>query len=503
MAELVITITGNEPWIRVSPEQVKSNAPDGISLDEQEVMIQVDHTLLRSVGTHKGKVKLTAPGAKPVTIKISVSNDSVVPVGGLSLVNTATNYSVPHLVEFFFSLRDKDDRAVVGEPNQFVVSAYEDGAEVGSMHGLAMKRGASRQLWLEMVLDYSIAMQQVEGGIAEMEYAATDILLDSLNTDALVGISEFHRDDQESTVVIPFNVDRDATAASIRDIQQTHVRGFASGARMYDALLSAIQRFGEGPDDSGAVRYIVLFSNGVDTSSTFFSAQVIERALEHRVHIIVVGFGEAIDSGSLLSMASLTGGNYMSAEKVEDLQPAFERIAEDLQGEYIIRWASLRRDSSTVYPGFTVAFGPSNVSYTATQPFRPTNFTGDPLAGRLILVQSDTAENTTVFLRANYMPRGIRKIACWISSPYAFDASLVDTADDGLLGAWALTQEEVVEEGGVWVTAESMGTDDYVSFAALGPMIRFTFSQRAEEPFTEFIIDNTIYTEGQTLNIEE
>lgn len=500
IAELTITVRTSEPWIQVAPDQVKSGAPEGVSFDKQEIVVQIDRSLLSTVGTHEGEIRLTAPGVKPRSIKVSVYNESVTPVGGLSMVNPVVTYSTPYLVEFAFALRDKDDRAVVAEPNQFAISAREDATQIGDIHGLAMKRGAARQLWLEMVLDYSIAMQQVEGGIAEMEYAATEILLNSLNADALVGVSEFHRDDQESNLVIPFNVDKQETAAAISEIQSTYVRGFASGARMYDALLSAIQRFGDVSVDAEDSRYVVLFSNGADTSSTSFATQVVAEALARRVQIIVVGFGETIDSGPLLSLASLTSGRYISAQKIEDLQPAFERIVEDLQGQYVVRWASLRRDSSAVYPNLTVAFGSSNASHTAISAFRATDFTGDPLAGRLTLVQSDTTERTTVFLRANYMPRGIRKIACWIQSNQQFTASLVDTADDGLLGAWNLTQ--TAEEGGTWVIMESATATDYAPFAAFGPLIRLSFDGVANEPFTTFFIDNSLYTEGQTLNLE-
>jgi len=500
MSELTIAIRTSEPWIQVAPDQVKSKAPEGGVFDEQQIVVQIDRTLIPTVGTHEGEIRLTAPGAKPVNISVSVYNDSVIPVGGLSMVNPVVTYDSPYLIEFAFALRDSSDRAVVAEPNQFAISAKEGTTEIGAIHGLAMKRGAARQLWLEMVLDYSIAMQQVEGGIAEMEYAATEILLNSLNADALVGVSEFHRDDQNSNLVIPFNVDKAATAASIGGIQTNYVRGFFSGARMYDALLAAIQRFGEVSVDAEDSRYIVLFSNGADTSSTAFASEVVAAAIARRVHVIAVGFGETIDSGALLSLASLTGGRYISAEKIEDLQPAFERIVEDLQGQYVVRWASLKRDSSSLFPSITVAFGTSNASHTATTAFRPTDFTGDPLAGRLTLVQSDTTVQTTVFLRANYMPRGIRKIACWVRSDYPFVASLVDTADDGLLGAWNLTQ--TVEEGGYWITMESASASDYAPFAAFGPMVRFSFAQVADVPFTEFHIDNTLYTEGQTLNLE-
>ncbi|HEX72339.1 MAG TPA: VWA domain-containing protein [Candidatus Hydrogenedentes bacterium] len=247
---------------------------------------------------------------------------------------------------------------------------------------------------------------------------------------------------------------------------------------MYDALLDAVRRFGlvsAGAEDDS---YIVLFSNGRDTSSTAVAAQVIAEAVARRVRIITVGFGETVDTAALRYLASSTGGRYIPAESIEDLQPAFERIVEDLEGQYIVRWASLRRDNQRIRPAFTIAFGGASATYTAAEPFRATDHVGDPLAGRLTLVQSDAPSRTTVMLRANYVPRGIGAIRCWVKSNHEFTTSLVGPADDGLMADWNLTQETA--EDGWWITATSSSAT--LPFAAFGPMLRFDFKQAVTRP---------------------
>lgn len=496
--ELIITLEPDKDWILVEPRQVRSAAPNGSIRDEQEVVVQIDRSLLTRAGTHRGQIMLRAPGVNPVSVAVSVIQEEAPPKDDLSIVNPSVVYSRPYLIEFGFALRDKENRAVVGTPAQFTVNAREDAQPVGDAQGLSLRRGAARQLWLELVLDYSIVMQQVEGAIAEMEYAATEILLPSLNADALVAVSEFHRDDQSANLVIDFNMDKNETAARIRDIQGSYVRGFASGARMYDALLEAVRRFGHVSAGANDERYIVLFSNGRDTSSTTTEAQVVTEALARRVRIIAVGFGEMIDSGALLTLASLTRGRYIPAERIENLQPAFQRIVEDLEAQYVVRWASLRRDSRAVIPAFDITFGGATASHTASRSFRATEYVGDPLAGRLTLVQADTPNRTTVILRANYTPRGIGAVHCWVRSDHDFTVTLVGPADDGLMAAWSLAQEPA--EGGWWITAESDGAS--LPFAAFGPMMRFDFDQAVDSPFTAFEIDNDIYMEGQMLHLE-
>ncbi len=495
---LDIVVEVSDPWIVVAPTQVRSVKPYVGNLDKKELSVEIDRSLLRRKGAHEGEIKLTARGAKPVSVKVAVYQETLLPSGGLQILNPVEVYSSPYLIEFAFSLRDSRGRTVVGEPNQFNVTAFEDDAQVGAERGLLMRRGAARQLWLELVLDYSIMMQNIDGAIAEMEYAATRVLLDSLNADALVGVSEFHRDDQAPKVVVPFNVDRSYTKSRISSIQNEYVRGFASGARMYDALLGAVRRFSQGSVGPADAKYIVLFSNGRDTSSSVWGEQVALEAVRRGVRIIAVGFGEAVDSAALMSLASVSGGWYVPAASVEELQRAFQRIVEDLNGQYIMRWASLRRDSKWMRPSFNIVYGTTSASHKAKNSFRATEHAGNVLEGRLVLVQSDAPNRTTVFLRANYVPRGITQFRCYVNSPESFNVSAVSVVDDGLMDSWSISQEKVEDD--YMITATSPGTP--IAFAEFGPMLRFEFNQAVDDPFTRFEIDNDIYTENQTFKLE-
>ena len=249
----------------------------------------------------------------------------------------------------FSALRDQTDRAVIGEPAS---EGYEDDYPVGLPQGLLLRRGAARQLWLEIILDYSILMQQIENAIPEMERAVTEVLLPSLNEDVLVTASGFYRDNLDSAVIVPYTANHAHVAERIQASQTEVFTGFRSGARVYDALMSSIGRFNTMGLTDQDEKYIVLFCNGRDTSSQILPAIVIEQAKAAGVHIIVVGFGESIDSGDLITVAMSANGRYISASTLGDLQASFERIVEDLNCQYVVRWASLRRDAIVMRPSF-------------------------------------------------------------------------------------------------------------------------------------------------------
>ena len=491
-----VIIEANRSWIRVAPTVVPCKPPTQAGRVEETVEVRIDRSRITSTGRNEGTITLSARGVKPVTIKVTAIQDSLnPPLAPLNIVNPVTTFSTPYLVEFAFSLRDQNDRAITGEPAQFTLTAFEDETPVGRPQGLLMRRGAARQLWIEIVMDYSVFMREIPDAVAEMERAAIEVLLPSLNEDALVAVSGFYRDNQDSRLIVPYTVDRQHVSKRIREIRSTDLTGFASGARVHDALISAITRFDELSTDEKDDKYIVLLCNGRDTSSTASSQQVVNAAKARGVRIIAVGFGDSIDSGPLMTLALAANGRFISASALDDLQTSFGRIVEDLSGQYVVRWASARRDAVEVRPSFKLALGTKSATHVSPQRFRARNHAGDPLKGELILIQSETPGNTTVFLRANYVPYDISKFQFRVSSAHAFTTALVGPADDGLLAGWTLNVANE-SSGTKLITVESKGAP--IPFAAFGAMLRFNFNQAVDTAFTQFDILDAFYGDGQT-----
>jgi len=489
-----IHVKPNKNWILVSPDVVPSEAPRGGSLVGNKIEVRIDRSLITKEGENEGNITLSAPGVKSVSIRVKVVQDRLVErLDKLNIQTPVVTYSSPYLVELAFSLRDGTNRSVTGEPAQFQVYGWEDDLAVGPSHGLLMQRGAARQLWMEVILDYSAYMRNLPNAIDEMENAVTDMLLPELNEDVFVGVSGFYRDNLSSSLLIPFTMNHAYVADKIKKIRAEQFSGWASGSRVYDALASSLSRFSALESNATDEKYIVLFCNGIDTSSLVSAPSIISSAKKLGVRIVVITFGDTMEAADLITVALGTGGRAISAASIEELHYSFQRVVEDLSGQYVIRWASLRRDNKNVTPSIKLIYGNTEASWRADKSFRALSYAGDPLQGKVVLMQSDTPDNSTVFLRAAYVPNGIEDLRLHVQSAYPFTTSVVSASNDGLLANWTMDIEDDGEDG-QWIT---LSGSQPLPFASFGAMLRFDFDEAVDDPFTLFEIDESIYFDGQ------
>jgi hypothetical protein len=491
---LAITVTTNAAWLIAEPATINSDKPQNGILDKRSVNIRVDRRRLKK-GTHNGEVTFRARQAFPKTIKVRVIQDVDGVMDALTVVSPEHRYIPPYLIEFSFSLRDEDNRSVIAQPAQFQLSAREDNTLVNpNITGVHLRSGRARQLRVDLVLDYSLNMQLIPGAIAAMENAAMDILLPALNADAQVGVVEFHRNDQNPQRVSGFTVDRNYTRSRINSIAAE----YPSGSRAWDAMMRSLGDFstGNAPEEA---RYIILFSDGNDTSSWASIDDVVNEAKARDVRLYAIGMGDNVNASDLYFMTSATVGEYFPAAAVDQLDDAFQNIVDDLGGQYILRWFSLkRRDADAFFPSYTIGIAGDTAEYTAPARFVPSQHAGNELKGQLRLVQSSNDVMTTAFLRADYVPRYISKMRLFLHSPLPFTVSLVGAADDGLMGGWSLTVTPDPATGGRWIEVTSPGSP--MPFASFGPMIRFNFGQLADPDtvlFDQIEVDNSIYTQIQ------
>jgi len=498
IAKLTVAVTADESWILPNVEEVVSGKPEDADLgpfDKRAVIIRIDRTQLPK-GESKGTITLTSKGIKPRTIDIRVWMDADGRLDAINLVNPVATYSKPYVIDFAFGLKDSRGNAVVAEPNQFTVQGFEDNNEIGSETGLQLRRAAARQLKLDLVMDYSLVMQNSDGAIQAMEDTAKNILLPALNTEALVGVTEFHRDDRDAENVSDFTIDRAYTRGRIDAIQPEIVRGWYSGPRLFDAVVESSHKFNEG-EPLQESRHMVLMTAGRDTSSVYTMDDAVYAAAQRGIHVSVIGFGQDVDLPVMLDMTGRTGGIYYPAEQVSDLPDALRQIVDNLAGQYILRWASLRRVDESFRPSFAISYGSDRGTFKPDFDFNPDDFAGNVLRGMLRLVNSGTPDSAAVVLRADYLPRFVREIWIHADSSLPFTANVVSPVDDGIIGDWSVEVADDTERGGQRIHLASPG--DPVPFASFGPLVRFDFASPppADVPlFEEMYMDNSIYEEG-------
>lgn len=507
VSALDVTLS-HDDWILPNVQRVVSQAPPSESgpFDKQNVRVDIDRSCLPA-GTHMGAITFSGPGVNSRSIPVTVEQLTGGNCSDFSLENPVATYSDPYLIDFAFSIRDRFGNAVVRDPAEFTVVAREDGRPVPGETDVHVARGAARQLRTALVLDYTDSMQQAPGAIAGMERAAVEVLLPALNEDALVSVTEFHREDRASAEVAPFTVDRAYLNDQISAIQAEYVQGFAGASRLFDTLLDTLRTF----SDSGQTeesRYLIVFTDGGDTSSFSDANTVVNAANQRNVRIHAVDFGVEDVAADLIELTGRTGGQLFAAESAGDLEDAFARIVQELDGQYNIRWATLARSSTPFRPGFILSLGRDTVRFTAARDYVPTRHVGDGvLRGKLRFVTSESQTATTVFLRADYVPRNIRRFKITLDSAFPFSVAAVDAANDGLLAGW--TMAEPVQGDGNELTLDFEAPGDPgapIPYGSFGPMLRISFADLLppDEPlFNVVYVDNSVYPEagGQSFDV--
>jgi hypothetical protein len=505
---LTIKVEPTAPWIVVTPQSVTSAAPPTANgpFDKKTIRVRIDRRTLRK-GDHQAEIRFTARGIATQTLVVTAKQAQDPPTDSLRLLEVTPRYRKPYLLDFAFSLATAQDELIVAEPAQFSITARENGIAVGSDTPVFLQRGLARQLKLFLVLDYSLSMQQTAGAIAAMEDAAKNILLPALNEDAQVGVIEFHSHITQfpPRVVTGLTVDKELVRQGINRIQTDFVGGLAGGSRAWDAVVLAAQELDFGVPDQEE-RVIVLFTDGNDVSSRGTLNDAITAAVDAEISVYTVGFGNNRDELALDALATLTGGALFTAENASELGSAFEEVVQVLNAQYVLRWATLRRTpGQTFTPSFTLSLTGTaqQVSYNVAPVFRINDHAGNELEGQLRFVISDSAQGTTAFLRADYMPPDIRRVRMFVATDVDFTVTGVSAVSDGLVSHWSLVTEDAPELGGVWINFQSnVGP---IPYAAFGALLRFDFVDFIEDPapvFSQVYIDNSIYTAGQTLFVD-
>jgi hypothetical protein len=503
-------------------------------------------------------VTLTASnvwGVGAATLQLTISN---APVTGLSIGNLLTNYASPYLLNFQFTLFDNNDptlgNAVVTDPRNLTVTAFEDGVPVDPTETSVIIQGVNQGVTAKvlkayLVLDFSESIASLSNGdtnhngisdAVETEVGAAEDFVNQQPAGAQIGVYEFHRDDVTPNQVQSLTINKTLLDNDIAGIWTNYVQNFPAGSRCWDALYAAIKALGAKNADE---EHVVIFcSDGNDTSSTQTFQTVINTASNANVQVYCVGFGDQINTNTLLSITSQTQGQYYEATNLAALAANFAQIGKDLSGQYFLRWATLNRTKTPFMPSFQItyqgntAYSPTNpppfiasTNYTyitnsddsittnempvwktnyIISPYPPNTFAGNVTAGSLRLVADADVQPAAITLRATYVPRYIRQIRLHYQANWPCTLSLESTNAGDQLYGWSLTQTND-GAGGQWALLTSSNQQDLgtsIPFADFGPLLTFTFRDviSANTAFSVFSADNTIYTNtgGQSFGFE-
>lgn len=464
-------------------------------------------------------------------------------LGGLSIADVSYTYSKPYLLDFQFTMRDSDDPAggfpVVVDPRLLTVVCNEDDLPISALEtGSMVRRGSAKLFKTYLVLDYTESIASLANGdenfdgisdAVEQMVAGAKEFAEQLPPDAQIGVYEFHREDFEPMEVLPLTTDRAVIKEAIDGIWDNYVQWFPAGSRCWDALAAAIPRLG--PTNRDEARFVVFVSDGRDESSLATMDDVITAATNAEVRVYAVGFGSELDPAPLQTVAAETGGRFYVANTPDELVWAFAQIGKDFNGQYLLRWATLKRSATGFMPSFTISYQgfsattPPNPYYEDLDnpivddtveppvtnypfvtnfiigPFIPTEHAGPVTVGALRLVADAPEQPNAVTLRAAYAPRYVRQLRLHYRANFPCEVSLRSTGPGEILAGWTMTETSDGEDGW-WLHLTSpnpLSLTSSIPFAAMGKLLTFHLRDLVGPPtnaFSVFEVDNSIYGGG-------
>jgi len=129
----------------------------------------------------------------------------------------------------------------------------------------------------------------------------------------------------------PFTTDKVLIENSINGISM------GNNTALFDAIKKALSLF----KDIGTNRKaIVIFSDGMDTRSKSARENVFIEAQNANIPLYFIGLGEKVNEDSLKEFSEGTGGHFFRAASPEEILLLYQKIAEQLQNQYILTFPS-------------------------------------------------------------------------------------------------------------------------------------------------------------------
>lgn len=460
-------------------------------------------------------------------------------ITGLSIADVSYNYSSPYLLDFQFTMRDDEDpaagHAVVVDPRLLQIICKESGTSISPLEtGSLVQRGSAKLFKAYLVLDYTESIASLSNGdtnsdgisdAVENMVAGAKEFVHQMPTDTQVGLYEFHREDFDPAEVLPLTSDKAMLYEAIDGIWDNYVQSFPAGSRCWDALAAAIPKLG--PTNRDEIHCVVFVSDGRDESSISTLRDIITLATNAQVRVYSIGFGSELNAAPLQTLATQTKGRYYEAQTPGEIAAAFAQIGKDFNGQYLLRWATLKRSTNSFMPSFSITYqgftatSPTNpvsldydnpiidtnstpattnyprITNFIIAPYTPTEHTGSVTTGSLRLAADAAELPTSVTLRATYTPRYVRRLRLHYRPNYPCIPILRSAGPGDILAGWTLSETND-GAGGFWLelNSPSPSLTTSIPYATMGNLITFWMRDLPAPPtnaFSVFEVDNSVY----------
>jgi VWFA-related protein len=225
-------------------------------------------------------------------------------------------------ITVYLTVLDGSGKSILGIADRDIEVTIDGVDQAVSSLRSALEGG--EHLAIGLVFDRSGSMKKA---FDEAKQAAIDFLK-RMSGDDRVAVLSF---DDAVRVDCELSPDRGLVENAIQGI------GLGKDTALYDAVQKGLEIL----DKASTKRLaLVILSDGKDNRSRLKRPDVLSLAKNKSVPLFTIGLGSEIDEGSLIDLASGSGGNFFRAAGPQDLIRLYQTIAEQLRNQYILTFSS-------------------------------------------------------------------------------------------------------------------------------------------------------------------
>ena len=257
----------------------------------------------------------------PAVLPLFCLAGSVLAASGNIMVQRVDITRLPEIT-VYLTVLDGSGKSILGIADREIEVAIDGVAQAVSSLRSALEGG--EHLAIGLVFDRSGSMKKA---FAESKQAAIDFLK-RMSGDDRVAVLSF---DDAVRVDCELSPDRGLVEKAIQGI------GLGKDTALYDAVQKGLEIL----DKASTKRLaLVILSDGKDNRSRLKRPDVLSLAKNKSVPLFTIGLGSEIDEGSLIDLASGSGGNFFRAAGPQDLIRLYQTIAEQIRNQYVLTFSS-------------------------------------------------------------------------------------------------------------------------------------------------------------------
>ena len=179
-----------------------------------------------------------------------------------------------------------------------------------------------------LVMDHSGSMGETRA--RAVQDAAEDLIAKKKGEDALA----FVKYDGSVLVEVPLTTDAGSLRSGLRKVG---LSGFGGLTAIGNGIQAGINQVASSP--TAERKAVIIFTDGLDNSSTVSQDSVVAMARRANVIICAVDFGENTNPDYLKAVAEQTGGSYYKIYQTSEFDLVFEDIYRRLRNYYLIEFS--------------------------------------------------------------------------------------------------------------------------------------------------------------------